>query len=150
MSHKGILQVRRRSRHGVTFVMSTADENQKDKQPTRAETVANQGPFGIRLQTNGDVLKFGVIAILLGYGVKYLLQTVFRLEDLAAGQWTTGILSVTTLIAWISTYVFRVGTKSMTYAQQLKEYEDAVIEKRYNELTEEELAALSQELEEDK
>ncbi len=122
---------------------------EKQGKPTPAKSTANSGPFGIRLQTNGDVLKFGMIAVLFGYGMKLGLQTVFQLEDIAAGQWTTGILSVGTLLAWISTYVFRVGTKSMTYAQQLKDYEDAVLEKRYNELTEEELAALSEELEED-
>lgn len=114
--------------------------------PSKPDPTA--GPFGIRLRTNGDVLKFGVTAIALGYGMKAVIQAA-GVPDLAAGQWTTGILSVVTLLAWISSYVFRVGTKSMTYAQQLKDYEDAVLEKRYNELTEEELQALSEELEED-
>lgn len=34
----------------------------------------------------------------------------------------------------------------MTYAQQLRDYESAVLEKRYEELTPEELAALREEL----
>jgi Protein of unknown function (DUF3007) len=36
----------------------------------------------------------------------------------------------------------------MTYAQQLREYEDAVLQKRLEELSPEELEALSEELEE--
>ena len=36
-------------------------------------------------------------------------------------------------------YVFRVANKDMTYAQQLKDYEDAVIQKRFEELSEEEV-----------
>lgn len=106
------------------------------------------GPLGIRLQTNGDVLKFGIIAVIVGYAFKQGVQAL-GVPDLLAGEITTAVLSVLSLLAWLSTYVFRVGTKSMTYAQQLKEYEDAVIEKRYQELTEEELIALSEELEDD-
>lgn len=106
------------------------------------------GPFGLRVETNGDVLKFGVIALVLGYGLKSGIQ-LLGVADIQAGQLTTGILSIGSLLAWISTYVFRVGTKSMTYAQQLRDYENAVIEKRYEELTDEELRALRDEVEED-
>lgn len=117
------------------------------EEPPQKEA-AQTGPFGIRVKTNGDVLKFGVAAIAVGYGLKFGIQAT-GVPDLLAGQLTTGILSVASLLAWVSTYVFRVGTKSMTYAQQLKDYEDAVIEKRYSELTEEELIALKEELEDD-
>lgn len=37
----------------------------------------------------------------------------------------------------------------MTYAQQLRDYENEVLKKRYEELSSEELAALSDELEEE-
>lgn len=101
--------------------------------------------FGLRLRTNGDVLKFGVIATIVPFGIKALLQATGT-PDLLAGQLTTGFVSVFALLAWVSTYVFRVGTKQMTYAQQLRDYEDKVIQKRYEELTDEELTALKEEL----
>jgi Protein of unknown function (DUF3007) len=41
-----------------------------------------------------------------------------------------------------------VSIAGMTYAQQLREYEDAVLQKRLEELSPEELEALSEELEE--
>lgn len=109
---------------------------------------ATSGMFGIRLQTNGDVIKFGIAAIAIAYGIKSALQ-LLGTPDLLAGQLTTGFVSVFALVAWVSSYLFRVGTKGMTYAQQLRDYEDAVIQKRYEELTEDELAALGEELEDD-
>lgn len=103
------------------------------------------GFFGIRLKTNGDVIKFGFVAIAIVYAIKTGIQLA-GVPDLLAGQLTTGFVSIFALLAWISTYLFRVGTKNMTYAQQLRDYENAVIKKRYEELSEEELAALSEEL----
>lgn len=88
------------------------------------------------------------MAIAVPFAFKALLQT-FGIPDLLAGQMTTGFVSVFALLAWVSTYVFRVGTKNMTYAQQLRDYENQVIQKRYEELTDEELAALQEELKDD-
>lgn len=103
------------------------------------------GFFGIRLKTNGDVIKFGFVAIAIVFAIKTGIQLA-GVPDLLAGQLTTAFISIFALVAWVSTYFFRVGTKNMTYAQQLRDYEDAVIKKRYEELSEEELAALSEEL----
>lgn len=126
----------------------SSEEKKTPSPPDRNDGRATSGLFGIRLQTNGDVIKFGFIAIALAYGIKTGFQ-LLGAPDLLAGQLTTGFVSVFALVAWVSTYVFRVGTKGMTYAQQLRDYEDAVIQKRYEELTEEELAALSEELDDD-
>lgn len=115
---------------------------------SRNDGRATSGLFGIRIETNGDVIKFGFIAIALAYAFKFGL-TSFGVQDLLAGQITTGVVSVASLLGWVSTYVFRVGTKGMTYAQQLRDYENEVLKKRYEELTAEELAALGDELEED-
>lgn len=104
--------------------------------------------FGLRLRTNGDVLKFGVVATIVPVGIKYILQATGT-PDLLAGQMTTGFVSVFALLAWISSYVLRVGTKQMTYAQQLRDYEDQVIQKRYEELSEDELSALNEELDDE-
>ena len=117
-------------------------------QPDRNDGRATSGMFGIRLKTNGDVIKFGIAAIAITYAFKMGIQALGT-PDLLAGQITTALISVLSLLAWISTYVFRVGTKGMTYAQQLRDYEDQVIQKRYEELTEEELNALREEMDDD-
>lgn len=127
-------------------------ENDTSQKPSQSSSPENKRPekpqqtfFGLRLRTNGDVIKFGIVATAVPFAFKALLQAAGT-PDLLAGQLTTAFVSVFALVAWISTYAFRVGTKQMTYAQQLREYEDKVIQKRYEELTEEELAALNDEL----
>ena len=49
-------------------------------------------------------------------------------------------------VLWTGSYVFRVANKDMTYAQQLRDYENAVIQKRFEELSEEEVDALMGEI----
>ena len=49
-------------------------------------------------------------------------------------------------VLWTSSYIFRVANKDMTYAQQLRDYENAVIQKRFEELSEDEVDALMGEI----
>ncbi|KAL5219974.1 hypothetical protein ABZP36_024687 [Zizania latifolia] len=53
-------------------------------------------------------------------------------------------------VGWISTYMFRVANKDMTYAQQLRDYEKQVMEKRLESLSEAELQVLIEQVEEEK
>ena len=53
------------------------------------------------------------------------------------------------MVGWASTYLFRVANKDMTYATQLREYENAVLEKRLEELADDEIQALLEEIESD-
>jgi Protein of unknown function (DUF3007) len=80
------------------------------EKPLREDGRANGSMFGISIRTNGDVLKFGVAAIAVAYAFKTGLQLA-GVRDLLAGQITTGFVSVASLLGWVSTYVFRVGTK---------------------------------------
>ena len=57
--------------------------------------------------------------------------------------------TVFTTVLWGASYIFRVATKDMTYAKQLKDYEDAVIAKRLEELDEDEVQALVEDIERD-
>ncbi len=52
------------------------------------------------------------------------------------------IIFVGICVGWVSTYVYRVATKQMTYVKQLEQYEDAVMRKRLDEMTEEEVAEM--------
>lgn len=86
------------------------------------------------------------LGIFLAGGLAYLLFQVIGLDSLTAGIWTQ-VLLVVGLVGWLLTYVFRALTKNMTYNQQLKQYEDAVLQKRLDSLTPEELAQLQAEIE---
>lgn len=97
--------------------------------------------------------RIDVIAISLGIfaagGVAYLLLQFAGLDSLNAGIWSQVFL-VGGLIGWLLTYLFRALTQNMTYSQQLKDYEEAVLKKRLEELTPEELAKIQAEIEQEK
>ncbi|PZD71701.1 hypothetical protein C1752_05062 [Acaryochloris thomasi RCC1774] len=90
-------------------------------------------------------------ALAIGFGVFIaggLIYAVFRLagiEGQNAGIWSQVIL-VAGLIGWVASYLLRVVTQKMTYNQQLEEYEDAVLQKRLDEMTPEELEQLQAEI----
>ena len=49
-------------------------------------------------------------------------------DPLQAGNAVQLIFVLALTIGWISSYMFRVANKDMTYAQQLKDYEKKVME----------------------
>ncbi len=89
------------------------------------------------------------IGVFAAGGIIYFVLQVVGLDDFQAGIWSQAVL-VSGLIGWLLTYLFRVGTKNMTYNQQIKDYEDAVLQKRLDEMTPEELAQLQAEIEQEK
>lgn len=95
-----------------------------------------------------DVIGIG-IGIFAAGGLIYLLLEFAGLDSLNAGIWSQAIL-VGGLIGWLLTYLLRALTQNMTYNQQIKDYKEAVLQKRLEELTPEELAKLQAEIEEEK
>lgn len=94
--------------------------------------------------------RIDAIGIALGVfaagGIIYVLLQLAGLDSLKAGIWSQALL-VGGLIGWLLTYLFRVSTKNMTYNQQVKDYKEAVLQKRLDEMTPEELAQLQAEIE---
>lgn len=95
-----------------------------------------------------DIIFVG-LGIFLAGGLAFLLLELVGLDSQQAGIWSQALL-VFGLIGWLLTYLFRAGTKQMTYNQQLKDYEEAVLQKRLEEMTPEELEQLQAEIEEEK
>jgi Protein of unknown function (DUF3007) len=95
-----------------------------------------------------DIILVGLGLVGLGGAAYFGLQQV-GLGGLQAGVWSQAILFVG-LLGWLLTYLLRVGGGKMTYHQQLKDYQDAVLQKRLEELTPEELAQLQTEVEQEK
>eukprot|EP01031_Cornospumella_fuschlensis_P027993 gene27993-33804_t len=75
---------------------------------------------------------------------------VIGMEDTKVGAYVGAIFVLLSNVAWASTYVFRVANKDMTYAKQLRDYENAVLQKRLDELADEEINALMEEIEQEK
>ena len=91
-----------------------------------------------------DVIGIGLGVFLLGGGL-YVGFRIAGLDGLSAGVWSQ-VIFVAGLLGWVATYLFRVVTSNMTYSQQLKDYEDAVLQKRLDELTPEQWAELEAKL----
>ncbi|MEM1167953.1 MAG: DUF3007 family protein [Cyanobacteria bacterium P01_H01_bin.35] len=89
------------------------------------------------------------IGIFAAGGILYLVLQVVGINGTNAGIWTQAVL-VSGLFIWLLTYLFRVTNSDMTYNQQLKDYEDAVLQQRLEEMTPEELAKLQAEVEQEK
>ena len=75
-----------------------------------------------------------VIAFFVFGGIAFLAFRTFGLDSTNAGVWSQVVL-VGVLLAWISTYVFRAVTQTMTYNQQLDEYKKAVLTKQLEEMS---------------
>ncbi|XP_026413140.1 uncharacterized protein LOC113308905 [Papaver somniferum] len=116
-----------------------SEDEPKDSDKTKVE-------FGY---SRKDVLLIGVGVTLLGVGLKSGLEFA-GVDPLQAGNVVQLVLVLGLTLGWISTYIFRVSNKEMTYVQQLRDYEDKVLEKRIEGLTEAELVVLLEQVEEEK
>jgi len=81
--------------------------------------------------------------------VVYLLLQVSGLDAQKAGIWSQAFL-VGVLILWLFTYIFRVLTNDMTYHKQIKDYEESMIQKRWESLSPEEREKLQAEVEQER
>ncbi|CAN6714448.1 unnamed protein product [Malus baccata var. baccata] len=85
---------------------------------------AKKKPFGY---SRKDVLLIGVGVTAIGIGLKSGLEFA-GVDPLQAGNVVQLVLVLGLTIGWISTYIFRVSNKEMTYAQQIRDYEGKVME----------------------
>jgi hypothetical protein len=99
-------------------------------------------PWFLDPSTRGGISVLSLIAIVVPFIAYDFMQTVLGYDMIFAGNVILiGYIGIGTIL-WVSSYVFRVASKDMTYAQQLKDYENAVIQKRFEELSEAEVDAL--------
>ncbi|BAP17888.1 MAG: DUF3007 family protein [cyanobacterium endosymbiont of Epithemia adnata isolate EadnSB Bon19] len=87
-----------------------------------------------------DVIAIGITIFTAG-GVAYLFFETVGFDGISAGICSQSLLIIG-LVGWTLTYLFRVMGKKMTYNQQVKDYEDAVLQKRLEAMSSEELEKL--------
>ena len=94
--------------------------------------------------------RIDAIAIMVAFfgfgGVAFWAFRAYGFDATNAGVWSQVVL-VGVLLAWISTYVFRAVTQTMTYNQQLDDYKKAVLTKQLEEMSPEERERLFAEVE---
>ncbi len=85
--------------------------------------------------------RIDAIAIVVAFfgfgGVAFFAFRAAGLDVTNAGLWSQVVL-IGVLLAWISTYVFRAVTQTMTYNQQLEDYKTAFLTNRLEEMSPEE------------
>ena len=92
-----------------------------------------------------DVIGIGIGVFAAG-GLLYLVFAFAGLDGRSAGSWSQVVL-VAGLLGGTATYLSRALGKKMTYYQQLEDYENAVLQKRLEEMSPEEIAQLQAEVE---
>ena len=96
--------------------------------------------------TRGGILVLCGLLTLIPLAVyKVLIANGF--EESTVGAYVGALFVLLSNLLWASTYIFRVATKDMTYAKQLRDYENAVLQKRLEELADDEINALLEEIE---
>tara|TARA_Y100001968_G_C19330982_1_gene704271 strand:- start:851 stop:1171 length:321 start_codon:yes stop_codon:yes gene_type:complete len=102
--------------------------------------------------TKGKVVQIGILISLLGL-LSYKLAPQLGLDNFTASSISNFILIVI-VIAWVSSYVFRVVNGKMTFMEQRKryrkEYEKIIndkLESKFNLLSKEEQEKLLEDLE---
>ena len=102
--------------------------------------------------TKGQVVQIGLLISLLGL-LSYKLAPQFGIDKFTASTISNFILIVI-VIAWVSSYVFRVVNGKMTFMEQRKryrkEYEKIIndkLESKFNLLSKEEQKKLLEDLE---
>jgi hypothetical protein len=88
-------------------------------------------------------ISFGVFIV---GGLLYGGFKLAGLNGLDAGIWSQALL-VLVVLAWVGTYLFRVSTRTMTFHKQREDYEEAILQRRIDEMTPEELAQMTAEIE---
>ena len=101
--------------------------------------------------TKGKVVQIGLLISLLGL-LSYKLAPKFGIDNFTASTISNFILIVI-VIAWVSSYVFRVVNGKMTFVEQRKryrkEYEKIIndkLESKFNLLSKEEQKKLLEDL----
>ncbi|XP_023734553.1 uncharacterized protein LOC111882415 [Lactuca sativa] len=130
----------------MTFITPRCSNSSTPDGVTDDSSTKSKVPFGY---SRKDVLFIGLGVTFFGIGLKSGLE-FFGVDPLQAGNVVQLVLVLGLTVGWISTYIFRVSNKEMTYAQQLRDYEMKVMEKRLEGLTEAELQALLEQVEEEK
>jgi hypothetical protein len=130
-----------KSFESTSLRMSTSDSDEK--------TEKSKLPMLLDPGTKGGAIFLSLVLFIVPI-IGYEIATIgFGVDGIDAGRLIGVGFTFFTTVLWVGTYIFRVATKDMTYAKQLKDYENAVIAKRLEELDEDEIQALVEDIERD-
>eukprot|EP00472_Partenskyella_glossopodia_P003569 CAMPEP_0197517970 /NCGR_PEP_ID=MMETSP1318-20131121/3061_1 /TAXON_ID=552666 /ORGANISM="Partenskyella glossopodia, Strain RCC365" /LENGTH=195 /DNA_ID=CAMNT_0043067949 /DNA_START=126 /DNA_END=713 /DNA_ORIENTATION=+ len=133
------LQLDRSMRRGQMVAMRAQQEPTPPEEERRL-------PWYFDVGTKGGALAVPTMTTIIPITMYYALQAGGMSWE-RAGPVASFSYLMLGLLGWTATYLFRVGTKKMTYVQQLKDYEDAVMMKRLEEMSDDEIVEMLKEAE---
>jgi Protein of unknown function (DUF3007) len=141
-----------RQRSSLSPVVRTQIQDVYKSSRLFSSAEAEEGKFEpikwLDINTRGGIIVWSGILTLIPIGFyNYFISQGY--EESRVGAYVGALFVLLSLIGWGSTYIFRVATKDMTYAKQLRDYENAVLQKRLEELADDEIDALMKEIEDD-
>lgn len=156
MKHKSIVGLSHFSSGDTIAVRSSLRENNLSGMQLSAsnegevETAADgfDPAAWLNPNTRGGVLVWAGLLTLIPVGF-YNFFVSTGMEETTVGAYVGAIFVLLSNLLWASTYIFRVANKDMTYAKQLRDYENAVLQKRLEELADDEINALMEEIEQE-
>ena len=102
--------------------------------------------FLFDIGTKGGIVFYSVLGIVVPFVAYGYMTGPMDVDIVTAGNVILVLYVGAATVGWTASYVFRVANKDMTYAKQLKDYEQAVIQKRFDELSGDEVDALMGEI----
>lgn len=114
-----------------------------------SSTAKSNLPMLLDPGTKGGALFLSLVLFIVPIMFYEIITLGLGVDGIEAGKWIGVGFTAFTTVLWVGSYIFRVATKDMTYAKQLKDYENAVIAKRLEELDEDEIQALVEDIERD-
>mmetsp|Transcript_7705 Transcript_7705/g.11015 ORF Transcript_7705/g.11015 Transcript_7705/m.11015 type:complete len:183 (-) Transcript_7705:168-716(-) len=137
----------------ISFIFESQQQENRPESSSlmmsSSEETKSNLPMLLDPGTKGGALFLSLVLFIVPIVVYQVVINVFGFDPIDAGKWIGVGFTFFTTVLWVSTYIFRVATKDMTYAKQLKDYENAVIAKRLEELDEDEIQALVEDIERD-
>ena len=88
--------------------MSASDKNEK-----------SQLPFWLDPGTKGGAIFLSLVAFIVPIIFYNIVTNVFNVDGVQAGIWIGGGFTVVATLGWVSSYLFRVATKDMTYVSTI-------------------------------
>lgn len=102
--------------------------------------------FLFDIGTKGGIVFYSVLGVVVPFVAYGYMTGPMDVDIVTAGNVILVLYVGAATVGWTASYVFRVANKDMTYAKQLKDYEQAVIQKRFDELSGDEVDALMGEI----
>lgn len=86
---------------------------------TEDQEKSNKLPFWLDIGTKGGAVFWSLVLFIvpiIGYNI---VTSVFGYDEIEAGKWIGVGFTAIAMLAWSSTYLFRVATKDMTYVSSV-------------------------------